>query len=77
MCELQLNVRCHCVHWLTEVQPYETIVADWWMLANLRVALEMRRSDPVSVRLSVVFDVLRLLPAADDGCIRFCFRGGC
>jgi hypothetical protein len=28
------------------------------------------------VRLSVVFDVLRLLPAADDGCIRFCFRGG-
>jgi hypothetical protein len=75
MCDLQLNVRCYCVHWLTEVQPYETIVSVWRTLADLRMALEMRNADPMR-RLSVVFGVLRLLPAADDGCIRFCFRGG-
>ena len=72
---LQLNVRCYCVHWLTEVQPYETIVSVWRTLADLRMALEMRNADPTRT-LSVVFSVLRLLPTANDGCIRFCFREG-
>ena len=75
MCDLQLNVRCYCVHWLTEAQPYDTIVSVWRMLADLRMALETRNADPTR-RLSVLFGVLRLLPPADDGCMRFCFRGG-
>jgi hypothetical protein len=82
---LQEGPRCHCVHTLTESFQSHTIYAVYEELADLREALgvdskEMAYTGEVDnatlkAKLLTVFDVLQLLPVADDGCIKFRLKG--
>jgi hypothetical protein len=79
--DLKEVVDCCCMHSLTEGCHCHTIVAVWWKIANLREALDgaaIGAMDPdvaLAAQLSIVFDVQQLIPAADDGDIRFRLRG--